>query len=81
MDAYSPTTACCSTRNRKQSLVAASSGEAEFYGAVGVASDSLLLVRVLMWLGFRLSKIPVVRIDSSAAKGVATRQGAGAIRH
>ena len=34
-----------------------------------------------MWLGFRLSKIPVIRIDSSAAKGVATRQRVGSIRH
>ena len=69
------------TRNKKQSLVATSSGEAEFYGAVGIASDALLLVRVLLWLGFRLSKIPVIRVDSSAAKGVATRQGVGSIRH
>ena len=28
-----------------------------------------------------MNKIPVIRVDSSAAKGVATRQGVGSIRH
>ena len=47
----------------------------------GIASDALLMVCVLIWLGFRFSKIPAVRVDSIAAKGVATRQWVGAIRH
>ena len=44
-----------------------------------VAADGLLLRDLLQWFGFRV--IWTVETDSSAAKGMAMRQGVGKVRH
>ena len=62
-----------------QSSVALSSGEAEFYGAVKAAGYGIAYQSLLQDLGV---KMPVsVFSDSSAAIGIASRQGLGKLRH
>ncbi len=62
-----------------QSTVATSSGEAEYYAMVRGAAEGLGLAAVMSELGW---KMPVeIRVDSSAAKAVASRAGLGRTRH
>jgi hypothetical protein len=62
-----------------QQCVSLSSGEAEYYGAVRAAGAGLGLQALLADLG---QKLPVlVFVDSSAAIGIASRQGLGKLRH
>ena len=62
-----------------QGVIALSSGEAEFYGIVKGSSVGMGIQSVLGDMGFKL-KLQVL-IDSSAAKGIASRRGLGKVRH
>ena len=64
----------------RQSVVALSSGEAEFYsltrgGAAGIMSQQI-------WDGLGYGRLNLVlETDSSAAKGIASRSGVGKVKH
>jgi len=62
-----------------QSVIALSSGEAEYYGMVKGASMALGIRSMLADLGVTLQIR--LRTDASAAKGIATRRGLGKVRH
>ena len=62
-----------------QAVIALSSGEAEYYGIVKGSSVGLGIRSVLADLGCRARL--VVCMDSSAAKGMASRKGLGKVRH
>ena len=62
-----------------QSVIALSSGEAEYYGAVKGASVLLGALSLCKDLGIELKGR--VHTDSSAAKGMANRRGLGKTRH
>jgi len=62
-----------------QSIVALSSGEAEYYGLVKDASIGLGLRNMLRDLGVDLSI--ELSTDATAAKGIASRKGIGKVRH
>ena len=62
-----------------QSIISLSSGEAEFYGSVKTACRLLGLKSLLMDLKMQLEAD--LCTDSSAAKGMASRRGAGSVRH
>ena len=62
-----------------QSVVATSSCEAELYAAVSVMKDMILIKRALSFIG--LSAKMELRLDSSAARAMLERQGAGRLRH
>ena len=62
-----------------QSVVATSSGEAELYAAVSVMKDMILIKRALSFIG--MSAKMELRLDSSAARAMLERQGAGRVRH
>ena len=62
-----------------QSVIATSVGEAEFYAFVRGCSIGLGAIAMSKDLG-RSFKL-VIRTDSSAAKGIATRRGVGKVRH
>jgi len=64
---------------RRQSVVAISSGEAEFYGLSAAALEARYFRSVLEFLGFTVSC--TVYTDSSAARGMCQRLGCGRIRH
>ena len=62
-----------------QTIISLSSGEAEFYGAVKAACRLLGLKSLLYDLGVELPADLVT--DSTACKGIASRRGAGNVRH
>ena len=78
-----------------QAVIALSSGESEFYGAVKATAAGLGLVSMMKDLGVTLpgsernttsssgKRIPCieVRMDASAGRGICMRRGAGRIRH
>ena len=70
---------CLKLWSNNQSVIALSSGEAEFYGIVKGASNALGVTGILKDLGVNLSV--AVSTDSSAAKGIANRRGLGKLRH
>ena len=62
-----------------QSLIALSSGEAEFY-AIGRGSASALMMKYFLeQVGIEV--VAVIQSDSSAARGIASRIGCGKLRH
>ena len=62
-----------------QSVIALSSGEAEYYGLVKGASIGIGVQSMLREFGV---EVPVVvHTDSSAAKGIGSRRGLGRLRH
>ena len=63
----------------KQSLVAPSFGEAEFYGIVRVVATSKQTSQILEQIGMQSEVITAS--DSSAARGICTRTGSGKVRH
>ena len=63
----------------KQSLVALSSGEAEFYGIVRAVATSKQTSQILEQIGMQ-SEVTIAS-DSSAARGKGTRTGSGKVRH
>ena len=62
-----------------QAVVALSSGEAEYYGIVKGAAQSLGFQALLGDMGVK-RKI-TIKTDASAAKGIAYRRGLGKIKH
>ena len=62
-----------------QSVIALSSGEAEYYGIVKGASIGLGMSSLCIDLGFKLHV--QVNSDASAACGIARRRGLGKVRH
>ena len=65
--------------SNRQSIVAQSSAEAEFYSATSAVSGALMFRAVYEEFGFRV--ILRLRSDASAAIGMMRREGAGRIRH
>ena len=72
-------THCINTWSVNQVYIALSSGEAEYYGAIRGASQSLGLRAMLADLGVQAGV--QLMVDASAAIGIATRRGLGKIRH
>ena len=66
--------------SRTQKVVALSSGEAEVYASSSSACDSILLSSMLSFLT-GAGVIVHHLLDSSAARGILSRQGVGRIRH
>ena len=63
----------------KQSLVALSSGESEFYSLVRGGAQG---IQIQQCLEFMKVKVQLVLLsDSSAARGIASRQGSGKVKH
>ena len=70
---------CIKTYSQTQETIALSSGESEFYGIVKAASVGLGMKSLLEDLG---ASVKVrVNTDSSAAKSISSRKGAGRVRH
>ena len=70
---------CIETWSSTQSLIALSSGEAEYYGVVKAASVALGTQAMLKDMGL---EVPIeIMTDASAAKGIASRRGLGKTRH
>ena len=67
------------TGSSTQNIVSLSTGESEFYGAVKGATRLLGLHALLTDMGCHFKMR--LGTDSSAAKGIASRRGAGSIRH
>ena len=68
------------TSSRTQKVISLSSGEAEVYAASSSACDSVLLSKMISFLtgaGVVVHHL----LDSSAARGILSRQGVGRIRH
>ena len=70
---------CIKTWSVSQGYIALSSGEAEYYGAVRGASQALGLKAMMADLGIEVGVR--IRVDASAAVGIATRRGLGKVRH
>ena len=62
-----------------QAIIALSSGEAEYYGIVKGSSVGMGIKSVLADLGVNVKLR--ISTDASAAKGIASRRGAGKTRH
>ena len=69
-----------SIHSRNQKSVALSSGEAEYYAGASAASDSILLKEAIQFLTGKRCKVNLY-LDSSAARGIITRQGVGRVKH
>eukprot|EP00969_Alexandrium_andersonii_P066310 2924013-Alexandrium_andersonii.AAC.1 len=63
-----------------QTVIATSSGEAEYYGMVKGASQALGIAAMMQDMGFEGMKVRL-GTDSSAATGIASRKGIGKVRH
>ena len=70
---------CIKVWSVNQQVIATSSGEAEYYGMVKGASNGLGLQGMLQDSGVKLNIL--LKTDSSAAKGIASRRGLGKVRH
>ena len=70
---------CLKSWSTTQSIIALSSGEAEYYGLV--KGGSVLLGAISMASDLGLSLKGRLHTDSSAAKGIASRRGLGKTRH
>ena len=68
------------TFSRNQQSVALSSGEAEYYAGASAASDSILLKEAIQFLTGKRCQVNLY-LDSSAARGIITRQGVGRVKH
>ena len=74
-------THCLRATSTTQNVVALSSGESEFYAAVKSASIGLGIKSLGEDFGVFMPNPVEVRIDASACLGIASRKGAGRIRH
>ena len=70
---------CLKSWASTQTVVALSSGEAEFYGIVKGGSQGLGARGILGDLGVTVGI--VIHTDASAARGIALRKGLGKVRH
>ena len=64
-----------------QGVVALSSGESQFYASVKAAQIGFGLIELLRDMGVLIEQPVHLRMDATAVIGVASRQGAGRIRH
>jgi hypothetical protein len=64
-----------------QAVVALSSGESEFYASVKAASIGLGAAHMILDIGIVLESPVDLRMDATAGIGIASRRGAGRIRH
>ena len=64
--------------SRRQSLVATSSGTAEFYAGCATAEEMLLAREVLMFFGCQVEA--PLHMDSAAARGICRREGVGKVK-
>ena len=64
-----------------QSVIALSSGEAEYYGLVKGGSHVMGIKAMCKDLGVMLKGSLVLATDASAAKAIAQRRGLGKVRH
>ena len=71
--------ACLKVWNTTQTVIAMSSGEAEYYAAVKGGAEGLAMQSMAKDLGIDL-KIRV-HTDSSACRGICGRTGIGKVRH
>ena len=62
-----------------QNVIATSSGEAEFYALTKSASRAIGAVAMAADMSKKLK--PVVHVDATASKGIASRRGVGKVRH
>ena len=70
---------CVKTRSQTQETVALSSGESEFTGIVKAATMGLGMKGLMADLGLKAEV--QVNMDSSAVRRIASRRGAGRVRH
>jgi len=63
---------------RTQTAIALSSAEAEYYAGVSGAAELLYLCGLAKFFGWHVD--PVLKMDSSGARGIAGRQGVGKVR-
>ena len=66
--------------SRTQKVIALSSGESEYNAAVSGAVDALLIRDAVEFVFHETVAIHLL-LDSSAARGIAARQGVGRLRH
>ena len=64
-----------------QSVIALSSGEAEYYGLVKAAAQGIGAKAMLNDFGVKVEDPVEVKSDASAAIGIAQRRGMGKVRH
>ena len=62
-----------------QTVIALSSGEAEYYGVVKGACESIGISSIVKDMGMNIQI--VLHTDSAAAKGIASRKGIGKVKH
>ena len=67
------------SHSRQQSVVATSSGVAEFYAACSGAEELLGFRAVYEFIGYSVSM--TLQTDSSAEKGISQRLGLGRVKH
>ena len=67
------------TWSSTQQVIALSSGEAEYYGMVKGAGNTLGIAGMFKDMGVQYGV--VLYTDSSAAKGISSRRGLGKVRH
>ena len=72
---------CVKTWSTTQSVIALSSGEAEYYGLVKGAAEALGVKSMLEDFGTREQIDVNICTDASAAVGIVHRRGMGRIRH
>ena len=70
---------CIKTYSQTQETIALSSGESEFYGIVKAVAMGLGMKGLMADLGVEVGV--QVSTDSRAAKSIASRRGAGRVRH
>ena len=70
---------CIKTYSQTQETIVLSSGESEFYGFVKAAAMGLGMKGLMEDLGVEVDV--QVNTDSSAAKSITARKGAGRVRH
>jgi len=70
---------CLKSWSSTQSIIAGSTGEAEYYGLVKGGSNSLGMKALMSDLGVDVQL--TLKSDASAAIGIASRRGLGKIRH
>ena len=73
-------THCVKHWSSTQTLISLSSGEAEYYGCVRAASQTIGFKSMLKDLGVNRERIRL-KTDASVAQSLASRRGLGGIRH
>ena len=72
---------CVCSSSRSQRTISLSSGEAEYYSTVSAGCDTIYLSNIIKFCTYEKPLGVYLLTDSSAARGVLGRIGAGRIRH